>query len=68
MIKCPYCQSPKWTCWDEQTEWFQDRETGEYYEYPVGYLKCDDCGKAYIHYDGDDKYIGDDRQMFGEYG
>jgi len=67
-IKCPHCGSTDWNCYDESNEWFQDKETQEYFEYPVGFMKCGDCGKSYIHYDLEDViYIGDDRQMFGSY-
>jgi phage terminase large subunit GpA-like protein len=48
-IKCPYCGSTKWDCWDEQTEWFENKD-GTLFQYPVGYLKCGDCNRSYLDY------------------
>jgi hypothetical protein len=47
-IKCPHCGSPKWTCWDEQTEDFEGTTTGEIYEWPVGYMRCNECDRTYL--------------------
>jgi hypothetical protein len=66
-IKCPDCGSTKWRCWDERTEWFEDKETGELFEYPVGYLACIDCGRGYTHHDVEDAiWLGDYNEAFGE--
>ena len=35
VIKCPWCGSLKWRCWDERSEWFET-PVGELYEMPVG--------------------------------
>lgn len=51
VIACPSCKSTHWTCWDERTHTYADPATHEIYEMPVGYLKCDDCGNAYLHED-----------------
>lgn len=59
VIKCPWCGSLKWRCWDERSEWFETPD-GELYEMPVGYLACLDCNKGYINTDGNpDTHIGD---------
>lgn len=50
-ILCPRCKSPSWTCCDEQYEDFEETATGEIFEWPVGYMKCNACGQAYLHYD-----------------
>lgn len=80
MIECPKCKSTNWKCWDEQLEWFkqpaskEDYDHGDavkngylYFEYPVGYLKCTDCGQSYIHSDAsefeDTIYVGDEREF-----
>jgi len=63
---CPQCKSTNWRCWDERTEWFRDAETGKLYEHPVGYLKCRDCGKAYVNMDGlEHEHVGTYRDAFG---
>ena len=71
-IQCPYCQSEKWSCWDERSEWFEDTSVPEdddyhYFEMPVGYLKCLDCGKSYIDYDSEPhwKHLGSYEDAFG---
>lgn len=50
--KCPRCGSTNWHCWDERVETHRDKATGQEYEFPVGYMKCLDCGKTYL----DDPY------------
>lgn len=57
---CPRCGSMNWSCWDERVEWFRDRETGEDYEFPVGYLHCKDCGRTYTHTDADGENVNDE--------
>jgi len=58
-IKCPKCGSSRWNCWDEHDEVFQSVDDGEFYEAPVGYLKCLDCGTSYAHHDNaPDLWIG----------
>ena len=49
-IACPECDSENWVCYDEQTHYFNDPEDAEddYFEYPVGYMKCGDCGNLYL--------------------
>lgn len=66
---CSKCKSTNWRCWDERYEWFEDKQTHELEQFPVGYLACNDCGHAWIDYDELDDYIyiGDDREAFGEY-
>lgn len=54
-ITCPYCKSDQWKCYNEQTELFEDKNVSQddknrYFEMPVGYMKCLDCGKAYVHW------------------
>lgn len=44
---CPKCESTNWRCWDERDEWFYDASDGEYYMFPVGYLKCKGCGHSW---------------------
>jgi phage terminase large subunit GpA-like protein len=65
-IACPRCGSANWRCWDERSEWFEDKD-GALFELPVGYLACNDCQKAYIHYDEIDgvTHVGDHRDAFG---
>jgi len=50
-ITCPKCGSEHWRCWDERTHYFRDRDTGDVYEFPVGYLACNDCGYDWMHDD-----------------
>lgn len=57
-VRCPYCQSENWTCWDERTETHRDKATGQEYDFPVGYMRCNDCGKAYTH----DEFAGENIQ------
>lgn len=59
-IKCPHCGSPKWSCWDERVEYHRDKETGDVYEFPVGYMKCLDCGKTYLDDPFSDENIQDE--------
>ena len=69
-IKCPHCGSPRWTCWDEQAEDFEDTTTGEVFEYPVGYLRCNDCSRSYIDtgpHDPNSRHLGtwdEDRECY----
>lgn len=64
-IRCPKCKSENWSCWDERVEWFQDKETEEFFESPVGYLVCKDCGQSYAHYDLENVvWIGDEGDLY----
>lgn len=54
---CPECKSENWACFDEQYRWFSDDEGN--FQFPVGRLKCKDCGRFWEHTDIDDKYIGE---------
>lgn len=63
-IKCPKCGSTNWRCWDERIEYFAD-ENGEYYDAPVGYLACKDCGKAYTHHHETNEHIGTHEDAYG---
>lgn len=66
--KCIHCGSQNVSCFDESLNWFKDKETGEFFEYPVGFFFCRDCKKGFGVYDMEGvEWIGDDRQMFGEY-
>lgn len=52
---CFKCKSTKWTCYDEQAEWFQDTtvepssDEEEFFLFPVGYMRCENCGTGYLH-------------------
>jgi len=68
--ECSKCKSGNWRCWDERVEWFFDpAETdteNQYFEFPVGYLVCKDCGNAWLDYPdfGDDvQHIGSTHQL-----
>lgn len=64
---CPKCGSEKWVCFDESTEYFEDHESGEIYESPVGYLICKDCGTSYgHHYCHPDKWLGTYEDVYGD--
>lgn len=49
-IKCPKCKSEAVYCYDEQYEDFEDSK-GEFWSLPVGYMKCDQCGFNFAHFD-----------------
>jgi hypothetical protein len=51
--KCPKCSSTNWRCWDERDITFRDKQTGELFEMPVGYMACNECGEAFLSYDRD---------------
>ena len=51
IIKCPQCGSTDWRCWDEGNEIFIcDDCPDDYFEWPVGYLKCVSCGHDWADY------------------
>lgn len=67
---CPKCESKNWSCWDEQVEHFYDPDDKdsdfEYFEFPVGYMKCNDCGTTYLSYPdfGENvEYIGSTHEL-----
>ncbi len=59
-IVCPRCGSTDWNCWDERTHWFRNRETGEDYEFPVGYMHCKSCDKSFLHTWADGEDVDDE--------
>lgn len=66
--KCPKCNSENWRCWDDRSEVFEDRETGDIHYLPVGYLACNECGAAWTDHDWHEWYewLGsNDDEAFG---
>jgi hypothetical protein len=47
-IKCPYCGSKRWRCWDERqlTWWQKDGSMGAIQI--LGMLACLDCKNSYV--------------------
>lgn len=65
-IQCPHCGSEQWMCYDESTEIFEDVDTGEDYEAPVGYMKCGGCGKSFAHHhESPNKWLGTYSDVYG---
>lgn len=50
-VKCPKCGSLNASCYSEHDHTFQDVQTIEIYQAPVGYMRCLDCGYGYYHHD-----------------
>jgi len=46
-ITCYKCGSTNWDCIDEHNVTCIDRETGEEYQCPEGWLRCKDCGATW---------------------
>ena len=46
--KCPKCESTNWKCGDERIHRYEDMSEVDdmmrYFDVPVGYLRCKDCG------------------------
>lgn len=77
---CPKCDSKNWSCWDESVDWFFDAELISswddestepgYFEFPVGYMKCKDCGTTFLSYPEFSKtteHIGSTHELYKEW-
>lgn len=53
-IECPDCASTNWYCWDERTFPCWDKDGYHCGDKVVGYLRCRDCDKAFMHTSVDD--------------
>ena len=66
-LKCPYCEPERWSLLEERLDTHEDEETGAYYDIPVRYLKCLDCGETYTDDPFPDENIQDEIDRRGYY-